>query len=123
MPVCPLSYPAGHAKNKKWKTAYGLSDLTIVFILQNSGRKNKSVEVLGKKLACYTSALILWKNLRSWNLLSINRMKKTQVPLVLALIQLKLFYSWSESFEQWEKGNNVEWLLNAKHRKQAGGWK
>jgi len=123
MPVCPLSYPAGHTKNKKWKTAYGLSDLTIVFILQNSGRKNKSVEVLGKKLACYTSALILWKNLRSWNLLSINRMKKTQFPLVLALIQLKLFYSWSESFEQWEKGNNVEWLLNAKHRKQAGGWK
>lgn len=48
MPVCPLSYPAGHAKNKKWKTAYGLSDLTIVFILQNSGRKNKSVEVLEK---------------------------------------------------------------------------
>lgn len=49
MPVCPLSYPAGHTKNKKWKTAYGLSDLTIVFILQNSGRKNKSVEVLEKK--------------------------------------------------------------------------
>lgn len=50
-------------------------------------------------------------------------MKKTQFPLVLAPIQLKLLYSWSESFEQWEKGNNVQWLLNAKHGKKSWGMK
>lgn len=65
MPVCPLFYPAGHAKNKKWKKAYGLSDLTIVFILQNSGKGGKkNVYKHWEKVAYYTSALILWKKFK-----------------------------------------------------------
>lgn len=107
----------------KGKKTHGLSDLTIVFLLQNPGRGKKKKRCTSLEKNTLYNCSSYMKVLRYWNPRSVNRMNKTQFPLVSVLIQLKLSYSWSGSFEQWDQGNNVRWLLNIKQRKQSGGWK